>query len=53
MTASLFWKIFIQIACSQAQFTVIESDPSVEVWSSVRFEKQIHLAESTLTLELY
>lgn len=44
-------KTSIGLACSQAQFIVIESSPSVEVWSLVRFEKQYHLVESILTLE--
>lgn len=53
MTVSLCWKASIGIACSQAQFPVIDYGPAIEVWSSVRFEKQHHLVESALTLEPY
>lgn len=51
MTKSLCWKTPLATACPQALFTVIESSPSAEVWSSGRFEKQHHVVESTLTLE--
>lgn len=51
VTKSLCWKTPLATACPQALFTVIESSPSAEVWSSGRFEKQHHVVESTLTLE--